>query len=189
MPDIREVFQNLMAQFLNQMNEFVVKLGPGILFAIGIIFVGWIIAIIIKTIISKLIRAFGFDILCEKIGFKAFLLKGEITKKPSQMVGLLFYWIVFLTALVIASEAIDMKITAEFMTRTILYIPKLIVATIFIGLAIFIGRFIYNVVEKTMHLANMPFYRLLGSGARYIIIGFAVKLAIQYLGFTLFGCH
>lgn len=176
-----EIFYNLVSQSLNQVRGFIVQYGPAIVFALSIVFLGWICAVVIKKIISKLLKTLGFDILAEKTGISRFLERGEIKSKPSRLVGLIFYWIIILNALIMASDAIDLKITSQFIQQAIFYVPKIIAVVIFLALAIFISNFVYNIVEKTAHAANIPLHKLLGNAARYATIGLAVMITLEYL--------
>lgn len=176
-----EIFHNLVTQSMNQIYETVVKHGPGVAFAISIIIFGWICALVIKKVISKLLKALGFNILIDKTGLKRILDRGEIKQSPSTLVGLIFYWIILLNTLIVASDAVDLELTSQFIQQAILYIPKIIVVVVFISIANFIGRFIYNVVEKMAHVSNIPLCKLLGNIARYTVIGLAAMMVLDYL--------
>jgi len=176
-----EVFNNLVVQSLNQAYTFIIEHGPGIAFALSVIFLGWICAVLIRKIVTKLFRAFGFDVLSNKIGFKKFLEKGGIENSPSSLVGWVFYWVIFLNALVMAQDAVDLKVTSQFIQNIILYIPNLIVVIIIIALGIFISKFVAKFVDKTAHLANIPVHSLLGTLSRYAVLGFAVVVILDYL--------
>lgn len=177
-----EIFHNLVIQSLNQVYGFLTQYGPGIVFAISVIILGWIFALIVKKIVSKLLKALGFNVLAEKVGLKRFLDRGEIKSTPSVLVGLTFYWIMILNALIMASDAIDLKITSQFIQQIILYLPKIIAVVIFLALAAFISKFIYNIVEKTAHAANIPLYKVWGNIARYATFGLAIMIILEYLG-------
>jgi small-conductance mechanosensitive channel len=106
---------------------------------------------------------------------------GEIKNNPSTLVGMVFYWIIILNALIMASDVIDLKISSQFIQQSILYLPKIVVVMIFLALAMFISKFIYNIVEKTAHLANVPFHYLLATIARFATIGVAIMIILEYL--------
>jgi len=160
--------------------------GPGIIFSISLIIFGWVIALIIRKIVTKLLRAFGFDVLSEKIGFKRFLAKGGIEKNPSSIIGWIFYWIIFINALIMAQDAVDLKVTSQFLQNIVLYIPNVIVVIIILALGMYVSRFIARFVDKTAHLASISIHGLLGTGARYIVIGFTIMMVLDYLNVSSF---
>lgn len=176
-----DIFNNLVAQSLRQLYEFITKYGPGIAFALAVIFLGWLLAVLIRKIAAKLFRALGFDVLSEKTGLKSFLERGGIKKRPSALIGSIFYWIILFNALIMAQDAVDLKITSQFIQQVILYIPNIIVVILLIALSVFISRFISRLVDKTSQLADIPFHAFLGTVARYAVVGLAAMLALQYL--------
>ncbi|MBN1871295.1 MAG: mechanosensitive ion channel [Candidatus Omnitrophica bacterium] len=176
-----EIFNKLIVQSFKQIYDFAVQYGPGIIISIALILTGWILAVLVKKIIAKLLRALGFDVLSERIGFKRFLEKGGISKRPSVLVGSVFYWIILLNALIMAQDAVDLEITSRFIQSVILYIPNIIVVIILFALSIFISGFISRFVEKSANLAHIPYCTLLGNMARYTVIGLAIMMIIEYL--------
>ncbi|MFC1632111.1 mechanosensitive ion channel domain-containing protein [Candidatus Omnitrophota bacterium] len=176
-----EIFNNLVGQSFNQVNSFIIQYGPGVAFSLALILFGWICAAIIRKIVTKVLRAFGFDVLSEKTGFKKFLKRGGIEKSPSALIGWTFYWIVLLNTLIMAQDALDLTVTSQFIQNIILYIPNVIVAIIILALGIFISRFAFRLVDKTAHLANIPIHSLLGTVARYAVLGLTAIVILEHL--------
>jgi small-conductance mechanosensitive channel len=182
MDTFAEVFNTLVVQSLNQAYTFTLQHGPGIVFALAVILFGWICAVVLRKIITKLLRAFGFDVLSARIGFKRFLEKGGIDKAPSSLIGWIFYWMVFLNALIMAQDVVDLKVTSQFIQNIILYIPNVIVGIIILTLGIYVSRFMAKFVDKTAHLAGIPVHSLLGTIARYAILGLTAIVILDYSG-------
>ena len=76
------IFQDLVVKKLGQLYQFTTEFGPKVALAIIIFLIGWICAVLLKKIVSKLLKALGFDVLSEKTGLKHFLEKGGIQKNP-----------------------------------------------------------------------------------------------------------
>jgi len=182
MDKFAEVFNNLIVQSFNQVYGFIVKHGPGIVFAIAIILFGWASAVVIRKITAKLLRALGFDVLSQRVGFKRFLEKGGMDKKPSSIIGWIFYWIVFLNTLIMAQDAVDLKVTSQFIQNTALFIPNIIIIMIIMALGIYLSRFMAKFTDKTAHLAGIPVHSLLGTITRYVVLGLTVLVILDYLG-------
>lgn len=178
-----KTFYDLVTQSMNQVFETMTKHGPGIAFAISVVIFGWISALLVKKIISKLLKALGFNVLIEKTGLKRILDRGEVKHTPSTLVGMLFYWIIIINSLIVASDAVDLELTSKFIQQAIFYIPKVIVVTVFIAIAVFIANTVYKIVEKTARAAGVPMYKLIGNIARYAVVGLAVMLILEYLKF------
>jgi len=177
-----EAFRDLITKSAGQVQTFASEHGPQVTFALGVVFIGWVTAVVVKKLIAKLLKALGFDVLAEKTGLKAFLDRGEIKKKPSALVGLLFYWIIFLNALVMAADILNPKVTFQFLHGALVYGPKIFVVIIFAVLALTLARFAYNAVEKTARAAGLPLHRVLGAASYYATLGVVAMICLQYLG-------
>ncbi|MBN3038119.1 MAG: hypothetical protein JW869_01720, partial [Candidatus Omnitrophica bacterium] len=177
-----EIFQNLVVRRLDQVYQFSVQVGPKIALALVILFVGWIFALLLKKIVSKLLKALGFDVLAEKTGLRHFLEKGGIANNPSSVAGSGFYWLIIFSALVMAFDTLELEAASQLIRQAVFYLPKIVVAIVLLIVGIFLSKFIDKFVEKSLHLANIPMYGLLGKTAGYIVIGLAAIAALEYLG-------
>ena len=176
-----EIFQDLVVKALKDIHQFVIQFAPKMALSIIILLIGWICALLLKKIVSKILKALGFDVLSEKTGITHFLERGGIQKKPSSMVGLVFYWFILFSALVMVFNTMELEVASRLINQTLFYIPKTIVALVLLALGMFLSRFVGKFVETTSHLANIPFYIVLGKAARYAIIGLALIAALEYL--------
>jgi hypothetical protein len=161
--------------------DFFAQHGPAIIFSLAVIAIGWICAVLIRKIITKLLRALGFDVLSQKIGFKKLLERGEVNKSPSSIIGWLFYWIILINALIMAQDAMDLQVTVRFMKNIVLFIPNVIVIVILLSLGLYIGKFASILAAKTAKLTNVPFAKIIGISVRYIIMGAAIMMALDYI--------
>lgn len=181
MERFREIFNDLVVETLQQSYEFIVEFGPRILFALLIIALGWVFAVIVKKVISKLLRFLGLDVLVDKTGFKRLLERGDIKRRPSSMIGLIFYWLILIDALIMASNTLNISIASQFVRGAVLYIPRIIISTVIIGIGIYAGRIIGNLVDKTTNLADIAWHSVLGKATYYALVGLAIILAVDSL--------
>jgi len=177
-----EIFNDLVIKTLSQVYEFSIRLAPKIVFSLIILLIGWVCAVLLKKIFSKLLKALGFDVLSEKTGLKHFLERGGIQKPFSSIIGLGIYWIIVFSALIMVFNALGLEVASRLIEQVIFYIPKIIVALILITLGIFLSQFIGKLVGASARLANIPFHIALDRLARYIIISLSVMIALEYLG-------
>ena len=133
-------------------------------------------------IVSKLLKAFGFDVLSKKTGFGRFLEKGGIKDKPSTIVGKGLYWIILLNTLVMAQDAMNFQIASKFIQGIVLYIPSIVIAIVMLALGVFLSRFVFEFVDKAARLAGLGFHAFLGAAARYTVMGLAVVTVVGYIG-------
>ncbi len=182
MATFAEIFQNLVVRRLNQVYLFTLAWAPRITLAIVILLVGWLCALLLKKIVSKLLKALGFDVISEKTGLKSFLKRGGVDRAPSSAIGLGFYWLIIFSSLMMAFNTLELEVASQMVRQAVFYLPKVVVGLLLLALGIFLSQFIGKFVEKTAHLANIPMFGLLGKTAHYVIIGLAIMVALNYLG-------
>ena len=181
MSNFSDIFQYLVVKRLNQAYQFSTEFAPKLLLALIILFIGWLCAVLLKKIISKFLKALGFVVLSQKIGLKNFLENGGVKQNPSFIIGLGFYWLIILSALIMAFNTLELEAAARLIRQVVWYIPKIIVTLIILVLGIFLSKFVSRFVQTTSRLANIPFFSVLGIIARYAVIAIAIILGLEYL--------
>src|SRR3954465_5654967 len=83
--------------FLTQIADLLPRLG----LAMSILIVGYFIARAVKFVVVKALRAGNFHALTDRAGIDGFLRDGGVRADTTEIIGLLFYWVVILAALVI----------------------------------------------------------------------------------------
>jgi len=182
MPTIRKIFYDLVIKTLEESYKFLAQFLPKVALSLIILLIGWISAVLVKKIVSKILKALGFDVVSERIGLKNFLERGDIRRSASSIIGVSFYWLIILSTLVMAFNTLDLEVASELIKQAIFYIPKIIVALVLLALGIFLGKFVGKLVETASHSANIPFHTVLGKVASYLIIGLAIMIALEHLG-------
>src|SRR3989338_4648667 len=89
---------------LSQISQFLVN----VLLVIVILLIGWIIAKIIKTLVTKLLRTIKLDQLSDSIDLDNVLAKGGISYSISELIGVICYWLAVLITFVVAINAIGL---------------------------------------------------------------------------------
>ncbi len=120
---------------------------PNILSAGIFLFFGWLIARIVRQVLSNLLASIGLD----KLGTRAGLV-GE--RSLSNLVGLIAYAFILLLALVSALEALNISAISDpaiRMITTILdAIPAIVGAALVLVIAYYVGRLVGNIVADLL---------------------------------------
>ena len=171
---------------------------PELIGAIIIFVVGLIIARLLKKGTEKILKLVRFDSAGEKTGVREFLEKGNITKTPSEIVGLLIYWFIMLLVIIAAFDALGLPIVSDLLNDVFLYIPNVVAAVIILTLGLLFGNLISAVVNTAASNAGLTTAQGLGKAALYAIMIFSGSIALIQLGigeeivasaFTIaFGC-
>jgi hypothetical protein len=164
--------------FLSQAAEIL----PKILLGILILVLGWLLAKMVRFAVVKALRAINFNVLTEKAGLDTFLKQGGGETDTTGILGLLVYWLIILTALLIASNTVGLTVVTELISKVVLFVPRVIVAIIILAFGAYFARFIGMTVTAYCKNLDMPDAALLGRLAMYAIVIFVAMIAIDHLG-------
>lgn len=135
----------------NMVNEAVAYL-PNLLIAGVIIFVGYILAKIVRGIVEGLSNSLGLQTQAEKIG----LFKNS---NVSKFLGSFVFAIIIITALIVAFEALGIEAISQpatAMLNQIMYaIPQIIAASLILIVAYVVSRFVGRLVAELVSGAGV----------------------------------
>ena len=161
--------------FLDQLVGFL----PNLVAVVAILVGGWIVARLIRTALTRLLRAVKADRLAERIQLAEMLAKGGIERTFSQLVAALAYWVVMLVVLVAALNALQLTATAELLQRLVGFLPTIVTAIVVLILGILAAGFLGATVRAVASNAGIVQAQVLGQFAQVIVIIFAVVVALQ----------
>lgn len=128
---------------LNTMVTNVINVLPKVLGAIAIGFIGWLVARIVKNIVTNLLRSLGADSLDDRLGIPG-------SFELSKLGGTLAYLVILVPSIIAALEALGIATIYEpardMLTQITTFLPLLISAAFIIGVFYFIGRLISEIV-------------------------------------------
>jgi hypothetical protein len=162
---------------LAQIGQFLVN----ILLVIVILIIGWIISKVIKSIVTKSLRAIKLDELSDRIELEALLEKGGISYSLSELIGLICYWLAILVTFMVAINAVGLTIAADLLNKVVLYIPNVVAAVFILILGMFAATILKNMVVTAANNAGLNQGKLLGKVAESIVIAFAIFVGLEQL--------
>lgn len=154
---------------------------PTIVGAIIILVVGWIIAKFVEAIVVRGLKAARLDVVSDKAGIANMLAQGDIKWTLSELIGVIIYWIVMLSVLAAALNALNLTVAGDLLSRLVAYIPNIIVAIFVLVLGSFLASFVSGVVRTTASNAGLGNAKLLAKITQTVLIVFAVIIAIEQL--------
>ena len=162
---------------LAQIGQFLVS----ILLVIIILIIGWVISKVIKSIVTKSLRAIKLDELSDRIELEALLEKGGIGYSLSELLGLICYWLAILVTFMVAINAVGLTIAADLLNKVVLYIPNVIAAIFILILGMFAATILKNLVVTAANNAGLNQGKLLGKVVEVIVFAFAIFVGLEQL--------
>ncbi len=139
-------------------DAFVTKIAvflPNLLFAVAIILLGWVVCNVIKRVVVRLLKLCQFDTLAERSGIKRILERGGVRQTPSDIVGLLVFWFLFLIAIVTTLETLNLSGATDTLHTIYLYIPKIVAALVTLILGLYFANFLESVTRTSCANAGL----------------------------------
>jgi hypothetical protein len=162
---------------LAQIDQFLVN----VLLVIIILIIGWLISKLIKSVVTKGLRAIKLDELSDRIELETMLEKGGIGYSLSELIGLVCYWLAILVTFMVAINAVGLTIAADLLNKIVLYIPNVVSAVFILILGMFAATVIKNIVLTAANNSGMSQGKVLGKVVEVIIAAFSIFVALEQL--------
>jgi hypothetical protein len=172
-----DVFVASLTSFWTQLAGFV----PQLLAAMLLLFVGWLLANVARTGVTKLLDLLHFDRLAEKTGIEAFLKQGNLDVSLSRLLAKLVYWIIIFIVMVTVANSLGLHMVADLFNKIVLYIPNIIVAILVLVFGILVARFINRMMFAYLNNIGVQGALTLSTLAEYGVIVFVVFVALEQL--------
>jgi len=154
---------------------------PQVLGALGILVVGWLVAVILRKITGKTLRALGLDVISERTGMTDVLQRGGIRKRPSELIGAGIYWLILFSALVATFNTLGLNMASMLLQSIVTYIPHLLIALLLLSLGFFASRYIDTLVTAAAMAFELPVPHAWGRVAQSLILFMAGIMALGEL--------
>jgi len=156
---------------------------PGLLGAIILFIVGWILASIIGKAVAQVIAALKVDKLFESAGANSFLERAGVKLNVGSFVGGIVKWFIIIVFLMASLEIIGLTQVNDFLREAVLYyLPKVIVASFVLVIATVIADAMQKLINASAKSMNVRSANMLGSITKYAIWIFALIIALSELG-------
>ncbi len=154
---------------------------PRLAVALGILFVGWLLAKGFRFSVVKGLRALNFHVLTDRAGIDGFLKQGGTERDTTEFFGWIAYALVILASLIIASNSLGLTQVTDLLGKVVFFLPRLLVALLVVIFGSYFARFIGGAVRGYCKRVAISDGDLLARLAQYGVMTFVVLLAIDHL--------
>lgn len=177
---MNDIGQTLSTSFNQVINDLLTAL-PDIIGALLILLVGYIVAKVLRGIVSVLLERAGADRIFARHGGDVY---GSASSAvvPSRMGGLLVFWVVLLIFFIAAANFLGWPQVSNLLNGFVGWLPNLVVAVIIVVAAPIVGRLLRRTIETGAAQTGMGNGGLLGRIAEIAVIAFAIVVALNQVG-------
>ncbi len=155
---------------------------PSLLLAVIIFCIGWVIAVTLDRVITRVIRLFKVDKALQSLGVEKYLERGGFRLDAGAFIGGLVRWFFIIVFLVAAINVLGLTQLNLFLQDIIAYLPNVIVAALILFAAALIANTVHRIIVGSAKGAGLPSAGLLAGIAKWAIWIFAILSAMYQLG-------
>ncbi|MGB2768797.1 MAG: hypothetical protein WBC88_03610 [Candidatus Zixiibacteriota bacterium] len=174
--------KELFLEPLKATGEKIIGLLPALIGALVILLLGWLLSKILKAALIKLLVAVRLEKFSARSGLSKFLSRGDIKHSLADILGTVFFWIIFLFFIDLAADVLKFTLLQNLINTIISFIPRLVVAVLIIVVGVLLSSFFKGVVRVAASSYALARGELIGTIVQYMIVFFALAVALEQLG-------
>jgi hypothetical protein len=157
---------------------------PTLLLALAILIVGYVFAHAIERLITRLFKILELDKAADKTGLTHILRNGGVKEKPSELVGVLTYWVLMITFLIMSVKIVGLTAVSGLLDSILAFLPNVIGGVLVLMIGMLVAKVISSLVYVVAKTTDMPFPETISRLSKYAIIVFAGILFLKEIGFV-----
>jgi hypothetical protein len=175
-----ETLLNGVTQTLDAALKMTIDLVPRILGMLIIIAIGWVIAIIARLVVRRLLSLVRFDRLCDNVGATQVAAKADLPP-PIDLLSALVFWVTWAAFLMLGISMLGIVVLQEQIAEFLRYVPQIFIAVVILFVGLVFANFAARAVLLGMVNANVPSARLLSNAVRVFLVMLAVAMALEQI--------
>lgn len=149
---------------------------PGILAALIVLIVGYLISALVGHIIRFVL---------EKIGLNTLLQKAKLTKTIGhtdvpKITGIIIKWYVFIVFLQLSTELLNLGALSIALNKFVMWLPNLIASIIIVFVGLVIAHYIEIKMKEHSQLIGIE---IIGKFLKGVVLFLAIVMALEQIGF------
>lgn len=173
---------NPIAVSLQSLFEGFVNLLPGLLAAIIVFIIGWIIAVALGSLVERVIRYIKLDEGLVKLGANKPFEKVGLRLDTGKFLNVLVKWFLIIAFLLAAVDILGLEEISNFLKDVLLYIPNIVIAAVILVAAVLVADVVEKIIKHSMKAVRPTVNGFISSVAKWSILIFAFFAVLIQLG-------
>jgi small-conductance mechanosensitive channel len=154
---------------------------PRLFGALIVVLLGFVVAKLLDTLLSKLLAKLGLDRLMAGAGLTKLLSRVGIQVPVSTLIGKIVYWFVLLVFLVSAAESLGLERVSATLDVFALYLPKVFAAGLVLLAGVLLAQLAASLLRGAAEGVGLEYANSLGRIAQAMVIIISISVAIGQL--------
>lgn len=154
---------------------------PNLFGALVVVLLGFVVAKLLDTLLSKLLAKLGLDRVMGGTGLTKLMSRAGIKVPISTLVGKIVYWFVLLIFLVSAAESLGLQRVSATLDVLALYLPKVFAGALVLLVGVLLAQLVNGLVRGAAEGVGLDYAAGLGRVAQGLVIIISISVAISQL--------
>ncbi|MEZ3185187.1 mechanosensitive ion channel [Pseudomonas sp. LM13] len=154
---------------------------PRLFGAVVVVLLGFVVAKLLDTLLSKVLAKVGLDRLMAGTGLTKLLGRAGIRIPVSALIGKVVYWFVLLIFLVSAAESLGLERVSATLDMLALYVPKVFGAALVLLAGVLLAQLLSGLVRGAAEGVGLDYANGLARMAQGLVIIISISVAIGQL--------
>ncbi len=154
---------------------------PNLFGALVVVLLGFVVAKLLDTLLSKLLAKLGLDRIMGGTGLTKLMSRAGIKVPISTLVGKIVYWFVLLIFLVSAAESLGLQRVSATLDVLALYLPKVFAGALVLLVGVLLAQLANGLVRGAAEGVGLDYSAGLGRVAQGLVIIISISVAISQL--------
>lgn len=157
------------------------RVHPRLFGALVVVLLGFVVAKLLDTLLSKVLAKVGLDRLMAGTGLTKLLGRAGIRIPVSALIGKVVYWFVLLIFLVSAAESLGLERVSATLDMLALYVPKVFGAALILLAGVLLAQLLSGLVRGAAEGVGLDYANGLARMAQGLVIIISISVAIGQL--------
>ena len=154
---------------------------PNLFGALVLVLLGFVVAKLLDTLLSKLLAKLGLDRLMAGTGLTKLLGRAGLQVPISTLIGKIVYWFVLLIFLVSAAQSLGLERVSATLDMLALYLPKVFGGALVLLVGVLLAQLANGLVRGAAEGVGLDYAAGLGRIAQGLVIIISISVAISQL--------
>lgn len=147
-----------------------------------IILLGFVFAWILKVVVREILKIVKFDNLCDRIGLSTAMVRANVKRPPTDIVGLIVYWLVIFWVLILSLSTLNVQVIDELTSSFLLHLPRFFIAVLVLIFGYFFAGFIGRALLIALVNAQVKSAKAISLTVQILILILFLTMGIEQLG-------
>lgn len=174
-------FLNLIFEPLREVYSSFNTFLPNLLAMLVILFVGILLARILRAILVRFLAAINFDSWSDRMGVTALLRKGDLWSKPGLALSAIFFWVLIIIVLMTGLSALRIHAIDQLVSQFFQYLPRALSAILILIIGYVVAGFISRAVLIAAVNSGYHYAKFLSQAIRLLLTVMILAMVLEEL--------